>query len=75
MDVTYSRTFAHRGEILTARISDEDGIRAAEITSTTRGTGTAVLWSQVFRTESVATISAMVIAQFDHLVACRLPQA
>jgi hypothetical protein len=75
MNVTYSRTFPHRGEMLTARISDDDGIHAAEITSTTRDTGTAVLWSRIFRTESVATMTAVVVAQFDQFVACRLPQA
>ena len=75
MDVTYSRTFTHRCEMLTARISDDDGIHIAEITSTTPDTGKAVLWSRVFRTESVATMTAMVVAQFDYFVACRLPQA
>lgn len=76
MDVSYTRRFPHSGEELTARImKTPDGNHVAEIVSTVRDGEETVLWSRDFRTNSVMTITGRVVAQFDHFVACRLPQA
>jgi len=70
MDITYSQKIGH--EKLEARIMKlPDGRHAAEITSTTEETGEAVLWSRVFDTDSIATITGSLVRQWDHFVACR----
>ncbi len=70
MDVTNSQRIGH--ETLRARILKlPDGRHAAEITSTTEETGEAVLWSRVFATESVTTITGVLVRQWEYFVACR----
>jgi len=70
MDVTYSQTIGH--EKLAASIMKlPDGRHAAEITSTTDETGESVLWSHVFATDSIATITGRLVRQWDYFVACR----
>ena len=72
MDTSFSQTIPHRGETLTANIMKmPDGRHAAEITSTTGDTGEAVLWSRVFATESIATITGALVRQWDYFMACR----
>ena len=70
MDITYSHRIGH--EKLEARILKlPDGRHAAEITSTTKETGEAVLWSRVFDTDSIAVITGSLVRQWDYFVACR----
>jgi hypothetical protein len=72
MDATFSQTIPHRGETLTARIMKmPDGGHAAEITSSAGDTEDAVLWSRVFHTESIATITGTLVRQWDYFMACR----
>ena len=71
MDITYKQTIGH--ETLAASIMKlPDGRHAAEITSTTPDTGEAALWSRVFATESVATITGALVRQWDYFVAFRM---
>jgi len=70
MDITYSQTIGH--QTLAASIMKlPDGRHAAEITSTTQETGESVLWSRVFATDSIASITGALVRQFDYFVACR----
>jgi len=70
MDVTYSQTIGH--EKLAATIMKlPDGRHAVEITSTTDETGESVLWSRVYATDSIATITGALVRQWDYFLACR----
>ena len=72
MHTEFSQTIEERMETLTARIMKmPDGRHAAEITSTTDDTGEAVLWSRVFTTDSIATITGALVRQWDYFMACR----
>ena len=72
MDVSYSQTMPGGYETLIARIMKmPEGWHAAEIASDTPDTGEAVLWSRVFRTESIAIITGKLVCQWDYFVACR----
>jgi hypothetical protein len=75
MDTTFSQRFPHRHETLTANVFKlPDGRHAAEIVSTTPDTGEAVLWSQVFETDRVTTITGRLVNNWDRLVADRKPR-
>ena len=70
MDITYSQRIGHvRLDARVIRLPD--GRHAAEITSTTKETGEAVLWSRIFPTESIAAITGSLVRQWDYFVACR----
>ncbi len=72
MDTNYSRRFPKRGETLTASIFKlPDGRHAAEITTTMGDTGESVLWSMIFKTDSIMEITGRTVRQFDYFVAVR----